>query len=353
VEVQVLISGTPAVIHYKGRSAEFPGLDQIQFQVPEGVAGCYVPVVVLVNGVSSNFGTMAINAEGGACSDQTSFIATDLGPAAQGADTVLGHIVLVGLDYMVPGLQADVGLTSMFAEFSSVSHVAMLQSLGPLGFSSELPPASTGACFVYHGPGSDLEEFDDRTPATRLNAGSRMNMTAPFGPAEIEADDFSFETGTDEGNLIVPGLYSFDNGSGGGEVGSFQASITVPATQFAWTNRDTIQKVDRSQDLTVTWTGGDDSQEVVAILGHSGRRDKDVMGLFMCAERPSAGQFTLPSWLLSTLPANTPWDMDSDPVSGLVVVRMSRLDQNRFTASGIHAGFLYYVLGDYLIVPYE
>jgi hypothetical protein len=92
---------------------------------------------------------------------------------------------------------------------------------------------------------------------------------------------------------------------------------------------------------------------VVLIVGQSGQRDLDVMGLFVCAERVSAGQFTLPSWLLSTLPPSSPWDMDSDPTSGLIVVRMSRLDQNRFIANGLDAGLLYYLLGDYSIVPYE
>jgi hypothetical protein len=32
---------------------------------------------------------------------------------------------------------------------------------------------------------------------------------------------------------------------------------------------------------------------------------------------------------------------------------MSHLDQNRFTATGLDAGFLFYLLGDYRIVPFE
>ena len=57
----------------------------------------------------------------------------------------------------------------------------------------------------------------------------------------------------------------------------------------------------------------------------------------------------------STLPAGTLWDPEAedDPPSGLIVVRLSQFDQNRFTATGLDAGFVFYVLGDYSIVPFE
>ena len=62
-----------------------------------------------------------------------------------------------------------------------------------------------------------------------------------------------------------------------------------------------------------------------------------------------------PAWLLSTLPATRPYDPSEGGFapSGLVVGRMSRLDQNRFTASGLDAGYLFYVELDFWVVPYE
>ena len=89
------------------------------------------------------------------------------------------------------------------------------------------------------------------------------------------------------------------------------------------------------------------------ILGYSARREQGVMGAFLCAERVTARQFTVPAWLLSALPASSVWDGNGDPPSLLAVARVSRLDQNRFAAQGLDAGFLFYVITDGLIVPFE
>jgi hypothetical protein len=43
-------------------------LDQINFIVPAGVEGCAVPVVVQTDYAFSNYVTMAISADGAACS---------------------------------------------------------------------------------------------------------------------------------------------------------------------------------------------------------------------------------------------------------------------------------------------
>ncbi len=162
VDVQVLVDGIPAALNYKGRSAEFPGIDQIQFQVPAGVVGCYVPVAIVVNGTVSNFGTMSINTAGGACSDSVSFTAADLGPAAQGANTRMGAIVLLGVDLSAPGMPDGGGLTSASAEFGSIPQASLLQGLGPVGF----------------GPSFCLSPW---APATSIKASGRMlrSMTVP------------------------------------------------------------------------------------------------------------------------------------------------------------------------------
>lgn len=49
-DVEVLVGGVPAPILYKGRAPGAPGQDQINFAVPPGPEGCYVPVVVRAGG---------------------------------------------------------------------------------------------------------------------------------------------------------------------------------------------------------------------------------------------------------------------------------------------------------------
>ena len=60
VEVKVLVEGISVTPFYAGRSPQFPAVDQINFFVPAGIEGCYVPVAVKVDGVVSNYGTMAV-----------------------------------------------------------------------------------------------------------------------------------------------------------------------------------------------------------------------------------------------------------------------------------------------------
>ena len=87
-------------------------------------------------------------------------------------------------------------------------------------------------------------------------------------------DSIGFPEEPDIPVFLVPGLHTVDNGDGGSEVGPFQASLNLP-TSLTWSNRNSIpDRILRSEDLTVTWTGGDPDTEFVVIEGHSlsGRR---------------------------------------------------------------------------------
>src|SRR5262249_19086661 len=70
INLQVLVGGKPATVRYKGRSGCCSGVDQIVFEVPAGVSGCYVPLVVQVDDAVSNITTMSIGgADGSDCTD--------------------------------------------------------------------------------------------------------------------------------------------------------------------------------------------------------------------------------------------------------------------------------------------
>ena len=61
--VTVYIGGIAVKPQYAGRS-EFTGLDQINVQVPSGLSGCYVSVVVQTGNIVSNFATLPVTASG-------------------------------------------------------------------------------------------------------------------------------------------------------------------------------------------------------------------------------------------------------------------------------------------------
>ena len=64
----VYIGGQQAIVQYAGRSI-YPGLDQINVQVPTGISGCHVSVVVRSGDIVSNFGTIPVALGGRTCSE--------------------------------------------------------------------------------------------------------------------------------------------------------------------------------------------------------------------------------------------------------------------------------------------
>jgi uncharacterized protein (TIGR03437 family) len=70
ITVQVFVGGQAITPIYAGRSPQFPGEDQINFQLPPAglvAQGCSVSISVVVNGIRSNAATLPIAGGGGAC----------------------------------------------------------------------------------------------------------------------------------------------------------------------------------------------------------------------------------------------------------------------------------------------
>ncbi len=67
--VEVFVGTQAANVIYAGRSGCCVGVDQISFEIPAGVKGCYVPVAVRSGGTLSNFVSIALASGGGPCSD--------------------------------------------------------------------------------------------------------------------------------------------------------------------------------------------------------------------------------------------------------------------------------------------
>jgi hypothetical protein len=79
----------------------------------------------------------------------------------------------------------------------------------------------------------------------------------------------------------------------------------------------------------VNWRGGDPAGYVV--IQGSAQSPAGARTSFACVERAGAGQFTVPPYVLSSLPA-TPSD-----ISALIAAGSS--SQNRFKAPGLDLGY--------------
>ena len=126
------------------------------------------------------------------------------------------------------------------------------------------------------------------------------------------------------------GSYTF-KGSGGAQVGPFSASVDYP--QLEWTNIESLQEIDRSQPLTLTWQNGPPGALVRIRGGSTFTRVNNVpLGLsFMCWADAAAGSFTVPPDIVASLPPSieTP-----DFASGFLSLILTSFG-GRFAATGL------------------
>jgi len=309
INMQLFVGGKPATVRYKGRSGCCSGVDQITFEVPAGVSGCYVPMLAQVDNVVSNFTTISV-AEGNSndCADLSGITGPLLEKLQSGAALRVGSIVL-GV------VKSDTVIESGIGQFFQAD-LNFLNSQISLG----LP--SPGSCMV-----NPIRPVPfGFTEPQGLDAGPVFNVTSPKGSRQMLKRytgfyNESFATGTVV-QFLEPGAYTVDSGSGGADVGPFHATLNFPAELTS-----TVQQ--SAAGTTVAWRGGD-SQGYVLIQG-SALSPVGASTNFSCVERTSAGQFAIPAYLLASLPA---------PPGGVTAtIAAGTSPQNRFQARGLDLGF--------------
>jgi 6-phosphogluconolactonase len=362
-DVEVWVGNQRAEVSYSGRAPESPGMDRIDFTIPAGVTpGCYVPVGVRLAkaGVVSNFATLSVAGEGGACTDPNGLSAAELAPLSEGRSLNLGFLQLmrVNISATIPGLGSGTGmLDTGWGTFFRWDAAGAANDPGLDMFTAR--GTSLGACSVH--------VFRPRGPswitwrANTLDGGAVLSLTGPKGAGKLAQSDPGFyEAHKALGALAPPGLFdalpppylepgkiTVSNGSGGAEVGAFEAALSIPESTAAleWTNFDSIAAagVNRTSDLTFNWTGGDAATEYAVILGavilpSMTAKEMQVAAGFVCAAPMTAGQLTVPSAVLSALPPSTP----DDPTSGMLMVGRAPFlnDGLKFSAPGVDAGYL-------------
>lgn len=290
IPFQMFIGGVQANVIYRGRS-QYPGVDQVNVQIPAAIAnGCYVAVAAVSGSVVSNSAVIPVHTGGGACVDST-----------------LG---VLGTD-----LQSIISKASF-----NFTNAALVQSTSPAGVQATrsivifetYPPwasntingertVSLGGCVV------NPQSSSASPTITGLDPGS-VTVTGDIGTAPVPPVTGifgAFQTSISN-NFLPPtgGTYTFAT-TGGADVQKFVATLTMPAP-LTWTNKGADAAVTRAQGLPVTWTGGG-SGTYVNIQGSSTASisGSQVSVSFTCAAPTAAGQFTVPSYVLQALPAGS------------------------------------------------
>jgi uncharacterized protein (TIGR03437 family) len=345
LNVKVWVGNSLATVNYAGRSGCCAGIDQVVFVVPAGVEGCYLPVSVQAGtaGVISNFTSMAVApSAGAACSDADGINPADITTLESNGSLRLGAIDLTHISLTVAGS----------VELSDTAS-AIFGSYSPSQFSASLgvtQSPSVGSCTVSQFLGLNPLPVDPIKP-TPLDAGASLSIDGPGGKQSIASTSTGIYsavlggvpldmilTATPTPAYFSAGAYTL-SGSGGSAVGSFSAQLTVPTDPT--TNASSFTTIDRTKDLTVTWSGaapGDfvaisGTASVSAGLGPIATSPGDA---FLCIAPGSTGTFTVPSFVLEALPSTASEFADSYLLVG------TQTPAVKFGASGLDDGYVTY-----------
>ncbi len=225
VELEILVGGKSAKVLYKGRSPEFPGIDQLNFELPADVRlGCDVPLAIRAATVASNFDTIAAAASGGVCSDAAWLSAADMEKVKSSGQLRVAAVVLTKT--VVNELSGV--LDGWSVNFSRYTQDVALKarSIGREAFESEDPPIPFGTCSVSTGKvaADDLDMPGDPFRPENLAGGPVVNLQGPRGTRQTTGDvggQIPGFTDNHEPEFLVPGVYTTDNGAG---VGSIRAA---------------------------------------------------------------------------------------------------------------------------------
>ena len=354
--VEVLVGGKQATVRYRGRAPGLSGVDQIVFDVPAGVRGCHVSLVIKVGRNISNFSTLPVGGANRLCSDPGGLSENDISRASA-SGLRIGSIFLNRSRSRVisGGISGELRTDIAGAGFTRFDSTGFIRSQGGLG------GVSIGSCVVTTFSGES--KGGDPYAVTKLNAGAQLTLSGPNGITRTlnraAGGDYSAAEGTGQ---VIPGSPSGPNtlyldpgtytvsGPGGADVGSFTARITVP--QPLTTNLDSINTVGIGGPLTVTWnTAGAGANELIIISGGSYTRNPAAGASFSCYERASAGRFTVPAEVTLAMPRSE--TVPGSAAGQLSVASAPLTDANRFTATGLDVGTITYSTAESKTVSYQ
>lgn len=304
---QVYVGGVLASVQYAGRS-QYPGVDQVNAVVPS-VSGCENSVVVIANGVSSNFGTLPVNPGGGVCSDPELGVNGSLLGQAGSQSTVRSGVLLLSQS-TEPAVVSLLSKAKPEAQTFATSYLAagIFESVTGLQYVGGSSFLSLGSCVVSQATTtstiSTIESngLDAGTPITLTGGGlSAQLMEIATSGAGAGFYDASLSTA-----LMGGAAYTF-KGPGGTNVGPFTATVTFPVP-LTWTNENSITSVTEALGQQITWTGGA-TGTYVEIVGSSTSSSTALQApataSFVCLAPVSAQQLTIPSYVLLALPPGT------------------------------------------------
>ena len=310
----VNVDGTSIVPLYSGTSSGYPGLWQVNFVLPSSIApDCFASLTVTGGGQTSNPVTIAIAAPG-----QTSCSSGIAASTLSKLDTGTGNITMGGL---ILGQNIINGAVSIAAAGVINQYTAsefLIPYSGP----------KIGSCTVLHEvyPAGSKEPS---APDSTIDAGNTLTLTGPNGSIALTKSLQPlgpFYSGSL--SSITPGGTYTLSGTGGSQIGPFTIAATFP-TSFTVTNMSSLTTVNRTQPLTINWTGsGFDTVEIQFNTTTETSTTVNLVGL-NCAVPASLGTYTIPAAALAYLtPGNFQMQVTADTNGGYTISQESTTKPN-------------------------
>jgi len=351
-QATVLLGGKATTSAAAGPVKGMPGVDQIQFVVPDDATipnDCYVALAVETPGLTSNTITISKTSDGSVCQSTLGLSASDLATLDGGgtvglaqltmsaqvgapfrllADFLVGVATPVALTGSIPGSRgfARTELAEFTPEKVSASLVAQISGIVIADDAFFGCTAASASALVISSMLAFPSPYDFGKLVTLQGAGGTLDLTSPFPPF-YEGGQTSptvSDPGALAGPLFTPGDWTF-SGQGGtsSEAGPAASPFSVPLTlpvEFMATNFSALQTINRHQDLTVTWnpTGSGEGDVLAVSLGGFASVGYLLVGNFSsvfladalpgvsCKAPASSGQLVIPEAMLANLPAGKP-----------------------------------------------
>jgi hypothetical protein len=315
--VVATVGGKIIPVQYAGRSPQFPGLDQINFQLPSDVPlGCYVPASVTASGQVSQDFVLSIAASGAAACSHPLGLSTSAMAKLDSGGTLNVGLFQVLRAYLALLNGSVEGAGGLFDNVN-VNGVFQMYNRIPVAFGAVSYPAPLNGCVAVD----------------QVNTGT--GFTVPnfslIGGTELIADQLIMSSDRPEGGLCIifrqdtGGYLRFSiapilapcswsiSGSGGVDVGAFKATVTLP-DNLSFDNQGNLANPPRNA-LTIVWSGGTlaGGNPIVTVFGNStvvNVKDpsKSRGKSFYCAAPATAKGLVVPAAIMQQLPSSTAGD---------------------------------------------
>ena len=283
-QATVLLGGRATTSAAAGPVKGMPGVDQIQFVVPDDATipnDCYVALAVETPDLTSNTITISKTSDGSVCQSTLGLSAEDLAMLDAGGTVGLAQLTLsaqVGApvlsvrtgDFLlgVPTVGLPVPSSRGFAraeladfrpQMVNASLVAQISGTVVADEAFFGCTAASAGGLAISGVFAFPSPYDFGKAVTLQGAGGTLSLTAPLGPF-YEGQQTS-PTVPDPGALAMPlftaGDWTFSGQGGTGGQGvvatsPFSVPLALP-TEIMATNFTALQTINRQQDLTVMW----------------------------------------------------------------------------------------------------